>query len=32
MASMAYNSAAGLSGMLREGTRHFSQDDDNSNS
>jgi T-complex protein 1 subunit theta len=31
MTSMAYNSAAGLSGMLREGTRHFSQEDDSSN-
>lgn len=25
---MAYNSAAGLGGMLKAGTRHFSQDDD----
>ena len=31
MTSMGYNAAAGLSGMLRDGTRHFSQDDDNSN-
>lgn len=28
---MAYNSAAGLPGMLKDGTRHFSQDDDSSN-
>ena len=31
MSSMAYNSAAGLPGMLKEGTRHFSQEDDPSN-
>jgi T-complex protein 1 subunit theta len=29
---MAYNSAAGLAGMLKEGTRHFSQEDDPTNS
>lgn len=28
MSSMAYNQAAGLSGMLKQGTRHFSQEDD----
>jgi T-complex protein 1 subunit theta len=28
---MAYNSAAGLAGMMKEGTRHFSQDDDPAN-
>lgn len=28
MSFMAYNSAAGLSGMLKEGTRHYSQEDD----
>lgn len=28
---MAYNSAAGLSGMLRDGTRHFHQEDDSTN-
>jgi len=28
MSSMAYNAAAGLSGMLKQGTRHFSQEDD----
>jgi T-complex protein 1 subunit theta len=32
MSSMAYNSAAGLSGMLKGGTQHFSQDDDSSHS
>ncbi|GAX09235.1 T-complex protein 1 subunit theta [Fistulifera solaris] len=32
MTSMAYNSAAGLAGMLKEGTRHFSQEDDPTNS
>lgn len=32
MSSMAYNSAAGLAGMLKEGTRHFSQEDDPTNS
>lgn len=28
MSSMAYNSASGLGGMLKQGTRHFSQEDD----
>jgi T-complex protein 1 subunit theta len=28
MTSMAYNSAAGLGGMLKAGTKHFSQEDD----
>jgi T-complex protein 1 subunit theta len=32
MSSMAYNSAAGLPGMMKAGTRHFSQDDDSTNS